>query len=66
MVLSPLLPELRRHAEACFPQECCGLIVRSARGLAVRPGRNLLDSADHFELDPATLIAQLSEKVGYG
>ncbi|MCA9539774.1 MAG: Mov34/MPN/PAD-1 family protein [Myxococcales bacterium] len=47
---------LRAHAEATWPEECCGLIVETPAGLAVRPGRNLRASSVAFELDAATLI----------
>lgn len=48
---------LRHHAERAWPRECCGLIVRTPGGLAVRPGANLAASTTRFELDAGTILA---------
>lgn len=47
---------LRAHAKDAWPIECCGLIVRTSDGLAVRRGVNLAASSTRFELDAATLM----------
>ena len=43
------------HARSTWPDECCGLIVHTPRGLEARRGRNLA-KGPRFQLDPATLI----------
>lgn len=60
--MARLLPDLRRHVEAAWPREACGLIAWGEGGYTVRPGRNLRPAAEAhaaFELDPATLVASL-------
>lgn len=48
---APILDHIRRHAQAAWPDECCGLVVEGG-ALA---GQNLRRGAA-FELDPATLV----------
>ncbi len=45
------LASIRAHAEAAWPEECCGLVTVDA----VRPARNL-EAGARFEVDPATLV----------
>lgn len=53
---STLRTALRAHACDAWPIECCGLVVRTPDGLAVRRGVNRAASPTRFELDPGTLI----------
>ncbi|GAC1327831.1 MAG: M67 family metallopeptidase [Candidatus Dormibacteria bacterium] len=61
----PLLEELRRHAEAAYPNEGCGVLLghpsTGAGVTEVRPGRNLRGpddrARDRYLLDPADILA---------
>ena len=57
MIDAALAAALRAHGEDAWPRECCGLIVRTPNGLALRRGVNLAHSAARFELDARTLLA---------
>lgn len=55
---SPLIPEIRAHAEAAAPRECCGLVVIRRGKLRYVPCRNLQAGAgDLFLIDPADYAA---------
>lgn len=60
-----LVGQIRREAAAAYPAECCGLIEGRverpgvAQVLACHPTRNLAQSPDRFEIDPAAHIALL-------
>ena len=54
-------------ARASYPQECCGLLLGTARRItAVRSAANVHPAPDtHFEIDPQTLIdAHRNERSG--
>ncbi len=55
MILSPALrAQLLAEAAAAHPRECCGLLEGDgARVTALHPARNLAESCDRFEIDPA-------------
>ncbi|MGE3348209.1 MAG: C40 family peptidase [Ramlibacter sp.] len=45
--------DLAAHAEACYPAECCGLVVRSGDQVAYRPCANVAQRGQsEFEIDP--------------
>ena len=49
--------DCQRHAEAAYPDECCGLVVSTPDGWAVRRAANLSATPSRaFEMDPAVLI----------
>jgi proteasome lid subunit RPN8/RPN11 len=51
--------QLLEWAEAAGKQECCGLLLGNAEGVTelVLTNNVAADSAQHFEIDPADLIA---------
>jgi len=67
LVLSAVLHrQLIAEARAALPRECCGLIEGMRDGdtievLALHPTRNLAETADAFEIDPAEHIRLLRE-----
>jgi proteasome lid subunit RPN8/RPN11 len=63
--------QLTAEARAAYPNECCGLIegVRTADTIearALHPTRNLAESRDRFEIDPAEHIRLLRSLRGTG
>lgn len=64
LVIPPdLTAQIRRAAEAAYPEECCGLLIgRGGEGLpvevtAIAPASNVAaDPRRQFEIDPAVLI----------
>ena len=48
---------MTKHAEACYPGECCGIIGRRAADLVLFPAQNLSRRNDEFLLDPKALLA---------
>jgi proteasome lid subunit RPN8/RPN11 len=73
-----LLPDRLRAqilsaAQAVHPNECCGLVIGTRRGVeavavSLHPARNLASRADLFEIDPADHFAALkaARAVGLG
>ncbi|MEL1747436.1 C40 family peptidase, partial [Acinetobacter baumannii] len=51
------------HADECYPQECCGVIV----GKEYIRCRNISDNADEFEIHPEdlTLAEDQGEIIAY-
>jgi proteasome lid subunit RPN8/RPN11 len=55
-----LLDEIRSHARAAFPNECCGLLIGSALTIeALFPTRNLEASPTSYLIDPAHHFAAI-------
>jgi len=54
-----ILDEIRAHAAATHPLECCGLLLgEGERITAAQPAANVHPAPrTHFEIDPAALIA---------
>lgn len=46
------LTHIQEHAAACFPLECCGVIIVQKGKERYRPCRNLSSGADQFQIDP--------------
>jgi desampylase len=66
-----LRDQLIAEARAAYPRECCGLIegVRTTDAIearALHPTRNLAESANRFEIDPAEHIRLLRSLRGTG
>jgi [CysO sulfur-carrier protein]-S-L-cysteine hydrolase len=61
LVLAPgVLEAIVRHAQACAPDEGCGLIVgKNGVGERFTPMKNVLGSSAAYEMDPAELIRVL-------
>lgn len=58
MIRKKLLEQIRRHAAAEYPRECCGLVVQFGRGQAYVPCRNVSpEPGDRFELHPEDYAA---------
>ncbi|MDD5271885.1 MAG: C40 family peptidase [Methylovulum sp.] len=58
MINAALLAAVRGHAAACYPQECCGLIVGEGDSLCYHPCRNSdLFPARQFTVDPLDWVA---------
>ena len=55
---SELEQQIRRHCEAAYPHEACGLLIGSGQKVtAVVASANLSDSPENsFEIDPALII----------
>lgn len=66
-----LREQIGEEARAAFPRECCGLLEGVREGDAVRvaaihPTRNLAETNDRFEIDPAEHIRLLRALRGTG
>lgn len=71
--LQPLLPEIAAHARSTYPAECCGLVLENAAGAlrwvpianiagtAAAAGNSQRTQRDGYVMDPAALLAALSE-----
>ncbi len=63
-----VLASVRRHADASYPEECCGLLLGESQGgevgvTAAVPAANRAAERRHgFELDPAVLAAALRSR----
>jgi len=75
MIQTLILPQtlrdqIGREAKAAHPRECCGLIEgiykEEASAIACHPIRNLAQTNDRFELDPAQHIQLLKALRGTG
>ncbi len=59
-VSQSILAQLRAHAAATYPLECCGLLLLGEHNhiTAAQPAANVHPAPhSHFEIDPAALIA---------
>ena len=62
-VTSDVMARLREESDSAHPRECCGILVgEGGQGIdritQAIPATNIAaDSARHFEIDPATLLA---------
>lgn len=52
---------IKAHAEAEYPNEACGLIVKAGRREVYRPCRNMGGKANHFVMDPEDYAAAEDE-----
>jgi proteasome lid subunit RPN8/RPN11 len=61
ITLAPdLLQQIIRHAQACYPQEGCGLLAgRENQATRFIPMENCLGSETEYEVDPRQLIQTL-------
>ncbi|BAK65078.1 peptidase M67 family protein [Sphingobium sp. SYK-6] len=57
-ISTTLLDQIRAHARAAAPQECCGLLLGTGSDVhAIVPARNVADAPLHrFEIDPIVLL----------
>ena len=62
------LRDARAHAEHAYPEEACGLVLRTPEGkLEARPARNLApDPRRHFDIAPEALLDALERGALHG
>jgi proteasome lid subunit RPN8/RPN11 len=67
-ITAPLLAQIRKHAEASYPHECCGILIGTLEGgirsvAALRPAANLNTerAQDRYLMDPKDQLAAEKE-----
>ena len=60
LTLAPgILEQAIQHSKTAYPAEACGLLVGRTAADRLIPMKNISSDENHFEMDPAELIATL-------